>query len=186
MIIGICGKSGSGKSTLASELIEELGPNIVHLDIDKIGHQVLSTKNVKNALVKAFGAHIINNNIINRSELSDIVFSSKEKMQELTDITWPYMQEIIDNFLKKNSDKIIILDWQLLPITKYFNMCNLKLLLDIPYEIRKERIFERNNISNERIALRERASITYDEKSFDYVISNINHDVIKTIIQKTS
>ena len=42
MIIGICGKSGSGKTTLANQIIENLPTKAVHLDIDKVGHKVLS------------------------------------------------------------------------------------------------------------------------------------------------
>ena len=47
MLIGICGKSGSGKTTLSKKL-EQLSMNIMYLDIDKIGHNVLLYQNVKN------------------------------------------------------------------------------------------------------------------------------------------
>ena len=39
-------------------------------------------------------------------------------MNKLTDITWKYMQIEIDNFLNINKDKIIIIDWLLLPNSK--------------------------------------------------------------------
>ena len=51
MIIGICGKSGSGKSTLSKTLTNHY-KNIIHLDIDKVGHNVLTIKDVKNELIK--------------------------------------------------------------------------------------------------------------------------------------
>lgn len=41
-----------------------------------------------------------------------------------------------------NNSKVI-LDWILLPITKYFNMCDIKVLLDVPTEIRKYRTIKR-------------------------------------------
>lgn len=59
-------------------------------------------------------------------------------MDKLTDITWKYMQIEIDNFLNTNKDKIIIMDWLLLSNSKYLDMCDVKILLDIPYEIRKK------------------------------------------------
>ena len=48
------------------------------------------------------------------------------------------MQIEIDNFLNTNKDKIIIMDWLLLSNSKYLDMCDVKILLDIPYEIRKK------------------------------------------------
>ena len=81
------------------------------------------------------------------------------------------MEIEIDNFIKKNEDKIIILDWQLLPKTKYFNMCKIKILLNIPYEIRRERAIKRDNITVEEFDLREKASINYNVDDFDIVIN---------------
>ena len=57
MLIGICGKSGSGKTTLSKKL-EQLSNNIIYLDIDKIGHNVLLYQNVKNELIDTFGLSI--------------------------------------------------------------------------------------------------------------------------------
>ena len=74
------------------------------------------------------------------------------------------MQIEIDNFLSENKDNIVILDWILLYISKYFNMCDIKILLDVPYEVRKQRAMKRDNISKEAFALREKASIEFDKK----------------------
>ena len=163
MIIGICGKSGSGKSTLARQIIKH-NKNAIHLDIDKIGHQVLLIDEVKNELEKSFGNSIIQGNNIDRKKLGEIVFASRKKMKKLSDITWKYMQIEIDNFLSENKDNIVILDWILLYISKYFNMCDIKILLDVPYEVRKQRAMKRDNISKEAFALREKASIEFDKK----------------------
>ena len=170
MLIGICGKSGSGKTTLSKKL-EQLSNNIIYLDIDKIGHNVLLYQNVKNELIDTFGLSIIKENEINRKVLSKLVFNSKEMMDKLTYITWKYMEMEIDNFIKKNENKIIILDWQLLPKTKYFNMCKIKILLDISYQTRKERAIKRDNITMEEFDLREKASINYNVDDFDIVIN---------------
>ena len=41
-------------------------------------------------------------------------------------------------------------------------MCDVKILLDIPYEIRKKRAMKRDNITEEAFDLREQASINFD------------------------
>ncbi len=183
MIIGVCGKSGSGKSTLANQIIESTSNDTVHLDIDKVGHNVLSLPEVKNELVSAFGKSIVNENIIDRKKLGQIVFNSRKEMEKLSDITWKYMQIEIDNFLSLHKEKIIVLDWILLPITKYFDLCDVKILLDIPYEIRKQRAIKRDGITEEAFDLRDIASICFDSNDFDYVIKENNLEIVKRLVK---
>lgn len=183
MIIGICGKSGCGKSTLANHFICHYGNNCIHVDIDKIGHDVYKYKEVFDEIISCFGKDVVVDGVINRKNLGDIVFNCKEKMDVLTDITWNFMEKEIDNIIVENKDKIIILDWALLPKTKFFDICDKKIFLDIPYEVRKERAMLRDNISGDRFDLREKNSLDYDEKLFDYVIKNYNKDEFKRMVK---
>lgn len=183
MIIGINGKSGSGKSTLARKIINKSNNKAIHLDIDKIGHSVLLLPEVKEELIKSFGESIIQKNNIDRKKLGEIVFASRKEMRKLSNITWKYMQIEIDNFLNIHKNKIIILDWLLLPITKYFAMCDIKIFLDIPYDVRKQRAMKRDNITKEAFDLREKASINFDESAFDYVIKDDNNEIIKRLVK---
>ena len=175
MIIGICGKSGSGKSTLAKDIIKITNNKAVHLDIDKVGHNVLLLPEVKNELVNSFGEDIINEKNVDRKKLGDIVFNSRIEMNKLSNITWKYMEIEIDKFIQENRERIIILDWLLLPKTKYLDLCDIKILLNVPYEIRKERAMKRDNIKESNFDLREKASIEYNENDFDYILVNNNY-----------
>ena len=114
----------------------------------------------------------------------DKINSLEPEMQKLTDITWKYMQIEINKATETNQDKIIILDWLLLPITKYFDLCDIKILLDIPYEIRKERAMLRDNITEEEFDLREKASIKLNKELFDYVLEGNNKDEIRKLVKK--
>ena len=49
-------------------------------------------------------------------------------------------------------------------------MCDIKILLDIPYKVRKQRAMKRDNITKEAFDLREKVSISFDESTFDYVL----------------
>lgn len=183
MLISICGKSGSGKSSLTNELLKFYGDNAVHVDVDKIGHFVNTIPEVLSEEVKCFGEGILTDGIVDRKKLGKIVFSSDEEMAKLTEITWKYMEKEIDKIVESNHDKLIILDWQLTPKTKFFEQSNLTILLDIPVEIRKERILKRDNISSEKFDIREQASIDYSLYNFDIVQSEINIDEIKRMVK---
>ena len=175
MIISICGKSGSGKSTLAKKIIEER-KNVIHIDIDKIAHQVLTIPIVKQQLQEQF-KDVLTDDEVDRKKLGPIVFSSTKNMDILTRITWPHMEQEIDRIISENKDKIIILDYLLLPKTKYFEQSDLKILLDIPKDIRKQRILKRDNITEDKFDLRDSSSIEYDKDEFDFIISSDNYDI---------
>lgn len=181
MIIGICGKSGSGKSTIAKQITSRY-QNAVHLDIDKIAHKSHKDEEVKRKIINTFTESILTDNEIDRKKLGRIVFASKEKMKLLEDITLEFMEKEIDNFINENKDKIIILDYILLPLTKYFNECKIKILLDIPYHIRKQRVLSRDNITEEQFDLRDSSSIQYEINDFDIVLENEKEDVLRRIL----
>lgn len=179
MIIGISGKSGSGKSTLSTKLHEEY-PNSIVINVDEVGHEVLTLPEVMESIKNTFGEDVTKEGFVNRKTLGDIVFRSRHEMDKLTDITWKGMQSIIDKIIDENKDKIIIIDWLLLPHTKYFNMCDLKILVDVPFEIRMERAMKRDGITEEKFRLRDSASIELIPDTFDIVIG----DVMKLDVRK--
>ena len=169
-IIGVTGKSGSGKSTFSKVLAERLKCKC--LDIDKIGHEALYAPSAKNALIEAFGEQIIVNGEVNRKEVGKVVFANKEKMDILTEITWEYMQEIIDEILKTSIEEYIVFDWSLLPNSKYWNVCHYKILVHANLEKRKEKIIERDGITEGYFELREIASWDYRNEKVDYLFTN--------------
>ena len=181
MIIGICGKSGSGKSSFSRKLQENI-PNTVYLDMDKIGHQVLLIPEVKEKIINLFGPSILTDNEIDRKKIGNIIFNSNEAYKLYTQIIWNYMKLLIDNFININKDKTIILDAIKLNQTEYFDMCNIKILLDVPYEIRKQRATKRDNITEEAFDLREQASIDYNINDFDYVLDNNDDENVKKLV----
>lgn len=186
MLISIVGKSGAGKSTITNQLIK-LNANILNLDIDKIGHYVNDIPTVQKQLVESLGNSIIKNNQIDRKVLGKIVFNNKAAMQILTEITWPVMEKIIDQYIDENKDNIIVLDWLLLPQTKYFHQSNLKVLVTAPFNIRLKRIRKRDNISTTKFLEREKNTIEFNPTDFDMIVNNIDNveSEVKKIYEKS-
>lgn len=180
-LIGITGKTGSGKSTIGKTLADKL--NCKYIDIDKIGHEATSNITISKRLCEKFGQDILDeNNNIDRKKLGNIVFSNKDKMQILTNLTWNYMQNKLDIIISKKEDSYI-LDWALLPLVKYFDMCNIKILITSNDVKRKEKIIKRDNISKEYLEKRELNSLDYSKFKFDFIFQNdYSSEKLKSII----
>ncbi len=174
-IIGITGKSGSGKSTLAKEMTLKMKDTIC-INVDKIGHKATGDVEISKKLCKVFGEQILSENgEIDRKKLGNIVFSNKEKMDILTDITWGYMQKILDKIIeqeKRKGTKVVILEWALLPIGKYWEMCTTKILIKTDEEIRKNKVIQRDKISEEYFLKRDNSGIDYTKYKFDFIFEN--------------
>ena len=190
-IIGITGKSGSGKSTLTELLSKKMQRNSVN--IDKIGHKATSNQEIAKKLCAIFGNQILGEDgNIDRKKLGNIVFSSKEKMAILTDMTWDYMQVMMDDILEKETGDVIILEWALLPISKYWEKCDIKILMQSNDDERKNKVMQRDHISEEYFLKREEGCIDYAPYDFDFIFENDYHletmkkkvEIVNGIMQK--
>ena len=170
MLIGLMGKSGSGKS-LISMLLKEMDTNIQIVDVDKIGHKSHLDPNVKDKLMQYFGTEVFNaDGTVNRSKLGNIVFDDSQKMQLLYDATYDYMVGEIDKIIK--AAQITVLDYALLPLTKYYELCDIKILVEASGDVRKVRAVKRDGISLEKYEERDKNSLDYSPYTFDYIIQN--------------
>ncbi len=189
MIIGICGKSGSGKSKIADDLSKELGANVINFD--KISHLSIETNSFKELVKTKISADVFdqNGNIL-RKKLGEVVFQDREKLDLINTCSEKIMCEIIDKLLEEQNQKHIILEYSLLHLMKYFNMCNFKILVTAKESVRCERVMNRDGISEEYFALREKNSPNYIPSLFDTIIENNTNDdyglnlLVKMIKQK--
>lgn len=189
MIIGICGKTGSGKSKIADDLAIELDANVINFD--KISHLSMETETFKDLVQTKISKDVFDKNgNIMRKKLGEIVFNDKEKLNIINACSEKIMCKIIDKLLNENKKTHIILEYSLLHLMKYFNMCNFKILVTAKESIRCERVMNRDGISEEYFALREKNSPNYIPSLFDTIIENNSNDdyglsfLVKMIKQK--
>jgi len=88
IVIGLTGGIASGKSTI-SDMLKELGAAVI--DVDLVGRYVVSQGgNAYNRIIASFGRNILMpDGSINRKKLGNIVFSDREKLRLLNEITHP-------------------------------------------------------------------------------------------------
>ena len=181
MIIGITGKSGSGKSFLSEILAKEL--DFIHIDIDKISHQILEMKKTKQFLFKEFGSSVFTNDKINRKILGNIVFNNSNKLEKLNKFCQTEMENKLDEIIN-TSKKSLILDYALLCGLKQFNKCDIKILLKTDLDVRFSRVTAREHISKEYFISRDNSLEDFDESLFDIVYNNISNTDINQLTQK--
>jgi len=91
---GITGTMGSGKSTLA-QFMTEWGA--VNLEVDQIGHRMLSVPSMVNRLTEAFGQEIrLPDGTVDRKRLGRLAFASPESMAALNAIMHPPMIDEVE------------------------------------------------------------------------------------------
>ncbi len=182
MIIGITGKSGSGKSYLSDILAKKL--DIIHIDIDKISHEVLTFDESKKFLLNEFGSDIFENGVVNRKALGKIVFSSPEKLEKLNRFCQIEMEKKIDEIIA-SATKPLILDYALLFGLAQFDLCDVKILLKADFDVRYSRVKTRENITREYFLSRDNSlsDLDYDESKFDFVFNHISPEEIEQLSQ---
>lgn len=166
MIIGITGKSGCGKSTYARKLGAETGFYVV--DIDKISHKILNLPELQDEFMRIFGNNVVKNDIIDRQYIGDLIFENRHLYEGLTNIVWTRMRSEIDSVISEHEN--VILEWILLPHTRYWKSCDTKILVTCEDTTRISRVLLRDNISKEYLSKRDSASIDYSDIIFDKVI----------------
>ena len=189
MLIGISGKSGSGKTKIAEALSAKLGADIISFDI--VSHLSIEKESFKQLVREKISTDVFDSkgNIV-RKKLGEIVFADKEKLQLINQHSEKIMIAIIDELIKTNKKPYMILEYALLPLMKYFNMCQFKILVTANEAIRCERIMNRDGVSEEYFKKREANSISYIPALFDVVIENHSNEecsvenVVKLIKEK--
>lgn len=154
-IIGITGRSGSGKSTVAKKF-EKLG--YIHIDIDEEIHKIIELN--KEEIARRFGA-------ADRESLRSLIFMEKIDKDEYTDFIMSSLYATL------KLPESCILDYAFLPLTPYWERCDMKILCQADYAHRKMRVIGRDGISGDLFNRRDANAINllkYNLDEMDLVI----------------
>ncbi len=173
-ILGIVGRQGSGKSTLTRCLVK-YHRDCVYLDIDSIVHELYKRTDVVSELCLHFGTKIYKENFnIDTKALGKIVFNDTYEYSWLNNYIYPKIREEALNFIKQQKNKLIVIDWALLMMSDLSDKCDLIWYLKVPYEVRKKRVMERDNITEEYFDLRESRALDLDSCIYNCDVLEFN------------
>jgi dephospho-CoA kinase len=178
MVIGITGPAGSGKSTVSKIIKKIYRDKASIIDVDRLGHEVLTYFFIKEKLKENFGEEIFDDdNNISRSKLGEIVFSNKEKLELLNKIVHPEILKKTEQILKKISNKndIIIIDAALLFKIGLDKLCDKIIYVDAPEELRIKRLSEKRGIPLEKAKNIVKSQEHINSERCDFKIWNIGN-----------
>ena len=195
MLLGITGTTGAGKTTLL-EVIEQQGGEVI--DCDSVYHELLkSNKELIDKLKEHFGTGILTDGKVDPKKLGKEVFGDKDKLQDLINITFPFITDAVRYRIDTSQRSLIAIDAPLLFESELQGLCSKTIGVLAPIETRISRIMQRDNISKE-YALSRIKSQHQDEyfiSRCDYILINnfgskeefgkqsslLVHDILKEI-----
>ena len=153
-IIGITGGVGSGKSRVLSFLEEKYNAIICQADHVAWKLQEPGQRSYLE-IVEYFGKTILNDDqTINRGALGQIVFNDVAKLQKLNEITHPAVKDYIKEQIlieKEKGSELFIIEAALLLEDHYEKICDEIWYIFAREEVRRERLKESRNYTDEKI-----------------------------------
>lgn len=170
MILGITGGTGCGKTTLLN-VLRDLGGLV--LDCDAIYHELLQTDRDLLAAIEARFPGTVENGVLQRKKLGNVVFSDEKVLLDLNRITHGAVKaEVLRRLAEKPSlaaiDAIGLIEGGLA------ELCDLTVAVTAPREARIRRLMARDGISAEYAEKRIDAQKdpSWYRENCDYILEN--------------
>ena len=184
MVVAITGQSGCGKSTL-SRLYSSKGYTVI--DCDEVAKYIRTLTECKLRLGEYFGYDIIKDGVVDTKLLSSRAFASRENLQKLTDITHPFIEQVIleraDEAFGKGQE-VVFVDGAVIIGGIVEKHCDKFIVVVAEIRTQCARLMKRDNITEEQARTRIGKQTSYSDmlKKADYVINN-NTGVDTLILQ---
>ncbi len=173
-VIGVTGGTGTGKTT-ALDVLRDRGALV--LDADGVYHEVCRDCTEMLSAINARFPGAVENGILQRKKLGEVVFSDSNALEDLRQITDPFVEREIDRRLAAHAlrggkyaavDAINLLD------TKLMQYLVASVGITAPEEVRVARLVAREGITADYARLRIRAQRpeSYFRRNCTHIIEN--------------
>lgn len=161
--IGLTGRAGSGKTFLQSLL--DIHFSVTIIDLDSLGHYLLTKPSVQKELVFEFGKEILaSDGTVDRGVLGEKVFSDPAQLTRLNQIMHPQIKELVISFIATSPRPVVIVG-ALLDEIELIDLC------DVIVTISADESSVDPSSKRYRILKHQRSTQDY-EKQADYVLYN--------------
>jgi dephospho-CoA kinase len=176
--IGLTGGIGSGKSTVAA-IFEVLGIPVYHAD-EAAKRLMQQDANLISGIKKLFGEESYNNGVLNRSFISEKVFSDPDKLSKLNALVHPVTIADAEKWISLQSAPYVIKEAAILFESGSNKQLDYVIGVSSPLELRIERVMKRDNVSKEQVLSRIQQQMDEDEKMHrcDFVVYNDEKELL--------
>ena len=175
LVIGLAGGIGSGKSALA-DAFEELGCVVV--DSDQEAKEALDLPEVRDQLVEWWGERVLSEDgRVDRKAVAGIIFEDQRERARLESVVHPIVRRTRGALLeraRKAGTPAVIVDAPLLFEAGVNEECDAVVFVDVPREIRLERVRRTRGWDERELERRESAQWPLERKkaASDLVVKN--------------
>jgi dephospho-CoA kinase len=188
-IIGLTGGIGTGKTTVAKYFASKGIPVYI---ADEAAKEIMNTKEVIQEVQALFIENVIlENGQLNRECIRELVFSDKDKLEQLNSIIHPKVTLDFKNWLSQHQDApFVIKEVAILFETNGQKYCDATILITAPLETRIQRVLERDTTTKEIISKIIKNQLPEEQKIrlATFVIENENlektYELIDILIKK--
>ena len=155
-VYGITGGAGTGKSEVIKMLQQNFGGCVIMSD--EVARELMQKGNISYQLiVEYFGRDILmDDGEIDRKKLADHVFNNKEALEKLNSMTHPYVKDEIRKLIAEaeasGECRFVALESAILLECGYEDICDEFWYVYTKPEIRRQRMKETRNYSDEKVA----------------------------------
>ena len=171
-VLVLTGGIGTGKTIVAS-MFKDLG--VVIYNADNEAKLLMNTSPVlKEKIIALFGMKAYENNLLNRSYISRLVFSNKSLLVKLNSIVHPAVKIHFNEWLKFQNSPYVVKEVAILFEIGAENAYNFILTITAPKDIRIKRLVKRDGKSVQEIKLimSNQLHSSQQIKKSDFVINN--------------
>lgn len=144
-LVGITGSIGCGKTTIA-KIIRTQGYSV--FDVDGWVRRIYFNKAFLQVLENNFPG-VVRHGAADKRAIRNIVFSDNKKLKLLESLIHPFLKETLRQVIRNNAKRnvLLFLDVALLFEMNWDRYCDFILVADVDYEVQKQRVMKRDNIS---------------------------------------
>ena len=142
LVVGLTGGIGSGKS-LAAQFFAELGALVI--DADQLARDAIERgSDGFDQLIATFGDSILNNGLVDRHALGELVFRDADAKRKLEGIIHPIVrQEFEEAVASLEKNQVLIYEIPLLFETKAMERFDYIVTVESDLQLRKERLLKK-------------------------------------------
>ena len=151
MVVGLTGGIGSGKSLVAKAFCSF--QNTVYYHADEEAKNLMNTSaSIQQEIILEFGKKSYQDNQLNRTYISSMVFKNPELLKKLNSIVHPAVKAHFKNFINSyNPNTLIIYENAILFETGSDLVCDVVISVCAPLKERIKGVVERDHINEEKV-----------------------------------